>query len=199
MSDLTLSGFDRYFWSQEYHAEYYGGVSLSTVLARAGTAGNDVLNGAGGMDGFHGMAGNDTIDGGGGNDLIDGGAGKDRMTGGAGRDIFDFDSPGETGALFTTRDVITDFTPGVDIIDLSGMDASTVLSGPGDFHGFMWLGNAPQFVGPPMGEVRYAWFDNAGTDNDYTVLYGDTDSDLGCEFQIEFRGLHSFDERDFYL
>lgn len=199
MSDLTLSGFERYFRTQEHYAEHYGGKSLSTVLARAGTAGNDVLNGTGGMDGFYGMAGNDTISGGSGNDLIDGGAGKDLMTGGGGRDIFDFDLSSETGTLFTTRDVITDFTRGSDVIDLSGMDASAVLSGPGDFHGFMWLGNAPQFVGAPRGELRYAWFDNAGTANDYTVVYGDTDLDLGSEFQIELRGLHSLSETDFYL
>lgn len=48
-----------------------------------------------------------------GDDRIEGGIGTDVLTGGAGRDRFVYSSMGDAG------DVITDFTPGVDVIDLA--------------------------------------------------------------------------------
>lgn len=200
MSDMTLSGFEDYFWTQEYYTELHGGFSsLSTVRANTGTAGDDAMTGGGGMDGFCGMAGRDTINGGGGNDLIDGGRGQDSMTGGAGSDIFDFDAPGECslpgtyGYLF--RDLITDFTAGVDDIDVSGMDASSVLAGD---NAFTWRGTGTFGTGAE-GELRYVKFDRAGTANDYTAVFGDTDSDAAVEFQIELRGLVTLGSSDFHL
>ncbi|WP_201842247.1 M10 family metallopeptidase C-terminal domain-containing protein [Microvirga zambiensis] len=189
MSDLTLSGFEDYFRTQEFYTEQFGGMSLSTVLANSGTACANILSGGNGMDGFYGLAGNDTICGGAGNDLIDGGAGVDRMTGGAGSDIFDFDSSSEAD------DVITDFTHLVDDIDLSGMDASSVLRGN---NAFAWLGTGAFGTGAG-GELRYAKFDNAGTRNDYTMVYGDRDSDTCIEFQIRLQGLINLSSADFYV
>jgi len=200
MSDLTLSGFEDYFWTQEQFTELHGGMSLSTVLADAGTDGGDSLAGGAGMDGFYGKAGQDTISGGGGNDLIDGGGGKDRMTGGSGSDVFDFDArtesgsaPGAYGAM--TRDVITDFVHLVDDIDVSGMDASSALAGD---NAFAWLGTGAFGTGAG-GELCYRKFDYAGTASDKTVVYGDTDSDTGAEFQIELQGLVTLSASDFYL
>jgi Ca2+-binding RTX toxin-like protein len=189
MSDLTLSCFEDYFWTQEFYTEYFGGMSLSTVLANSGTISANTLNGGSGMDGFYGMAGNDTISGGDGNDLIDGGTGIDWMTGGTGSDIFDFDSSSET------RDVITDFTHLVDDIDLSGMDASSALAGN---NAFAWRGTGAFGTGAE-GELRYAKFNNAGTTNDYTIVYGDRDSDTGSEFQIKLQGLVNLSSADFYV
>lgn len=189
MSDLTLFGFEDYFRTQEFYTEQFGYMSLSTVLASTGTACANVLNGGNGIDGFYGMAGNDTIFGGGGNDLIDGGDGIDRMTGGIGSDIFDFDSSSEAG------DVIMDFRHLIDDIDLSGMDASSVLAGN---NAFTWLGTCAFGTGAG-GELRYAKFDNAGTKNDYTMVYGDRDSDTGSEFQIKLKGLVNLNSADFYL
>ena len=77
MSDLTLAGFQDYFWTVEYYGEQYGGTALSTVLAKTGGAGMDTLHGTAGMDGFYGFADNDTFNGFGGNDYIDGGLGTD--------------------------------------------------------------------------------------------------------------------------
>jgi Ca2+-binding RTX toxin-like protein len=188
MSDLTLSGFEDYFRTQEFYTEQLGRMSLGTVLASTGTASANTLNGGSGMDGFYGMAGHDTISGGEGNDLIDGGAGVDRMTGGTGSDIFDFDSSGEAG------DVITDFTHLVDAIDLSGMDASSALAGN---NAFAWWGTGAFGTGAG-GELRYAKFNNAGTTNDYTIVYGDRDCDTGSEFQIRLRGLVNLSSADFY-
>jgi len=147
------------------------------------------------MDGFYGMSANDTISGGGGNDLIDGGTGADSMTGGTGSDIFDYDSYNETGTSYVTRDVITDFTKGADRIDLSGMDSSFWYSGN---NAHVWRGTGAFGTGGE-GELRYARFDNAGTTNDYTVVYGDRDSDVGSEFEIRLQGLVDLSSSDFYL
>ena len=43
MSDLTLAGFERYFWTQEFYTELFGSMSLSAVGARTGTAAADVM------------------------------------------------------------------------------------------------------------------------------------------------------------
>ncbi len=77
MSDLTVSGFQSYFWTIEYYAEQFGNMTLSTVLATSGTSAADVLNGSASMNGIYGFAGNDTISGKGGNDFVDGGTGTD--------------------------------------------------------------------------------------------------------------------------
>lgn len=86
-----------------------------------GGAGNDVLYGGAGHDRLFGQAGNDRLIGGGGNDLLVGGAGADRLTGGAGNDIFRYlsaqDSRNGAGA-----DLITDFKPGRDHLDLLALD-----------------------------------------------------------------------------
>jgi Ca2+-binding RTX toxin-like protein len=79
-----------------------------------GSARGDLLTGGAGNDILRGGGGRDRIDGGAGNDTIDGGSGADRLAGGAGADVFRFaatDGPG---------DVILDFHPGEDRIDLSG-------------------------------------------------------------------------------
>lgn len=68
-----------------------------------GTAGDDVINGYGGRD---------MLDGGAGDDILIDGRGKDFLTGGDGADIFRFHNDGK-------KDVIMDYEPGLDKIDLS--------------------------------------------------------------------------------
>jgi len=88
--------------------------------------GTDVANallGNGGDDVLFGMAGNDVLSGGAGNDFIIGGAGADTMTGGADHDTFIWNAM--TESVFTggkPQDVIADFQPYQDMIDLSAMD-----------------------------------------------------------------------------
>lgn len=77
-----------------------GGGAAATL---AGSGGNDVLAGG---------AGGETLAGGQGDDVIMDGAGSDRMTGGAGADVFVLAGDG-------VSDVITDFDPGQDRLDLS--------------------------------------------------------------------------------
>ena len=65
---------------------------------------------------FYGYAGNDTLISGLGNDSLYGGLGNDILTGGLGSDHFVFDT---TLNASSNKDTITDFTSGVDEIDLS--------------------------------------------------------------------------------
>lgn len=122
-----------------------------------GDLGNDALFGEGNDDQLYGLDGNDiliggsgadTIDGGAGNDTIRGGEGPDRITGGAGADTFVY-SPafrvmqtvGESGYYLDAPmggwlhniDIIYDFTPGVDKIDLR--DWGITFADLGSLHG----------------------------------------------------------------
>ena len=76
-----------------------------------GDTGNDHIVGDEGWDRLFGGAGNDFLEGGGGDDVIVGGEGDDLLSGGAGKDHFVY--LGKAG-----NDVILDFKPGEDFIDL---------------------------------------------------------------------------------
>ncbi|HIB10438.1 MAG TPA: calcium-binding protein [Dehalococcoidia bacterium] len=90
-----------------------------------GGAGDDVLQGGAGSDTLYGGEGDDVLDGGAQRDILKGGAGDDTLEGGAGDDILkggkgddtfvqDFSKPGS--------DTITDFNPGQDTINFTGLD-----------------------------------------------------------------------------
>ncbi|WP_445500944.1 M10 family metallopeptidase C-terminal domain-containing protein [Microvirga sp. G4-2] len=134
-----------------------------------GGTGNDRLIGGDHNDTLLGETGRDVLNGGAGDDRLIGGLDADRLTGGAGRDIFKFsiqDTP-------TARpDVITDFVPGQDRIDLSSIDANSVKSGLNAFTALV-PGDAP-FSGP--GQLRY--------DPTTGILSGNTDRDPDAEFSI---------------
>ena len=76
-----------------------------------------------GNDTLLGGAGADKLNSGIGDDLIVGGAGNDTMAGDAGRDIFAF-LAGPSG----TTDLITDFQPSVDRIDVTGLGITSLSS-----------------------------------------------------------------------
>jgi Ca2+-binding RTX toxin-like protein len=91
-------------------------VDTSAVAATLfGSTGADTLLGGGGDEILFARAGDDHLVGGAGEDILMGGAGADTLTGGAGADVFVF----RRGEM---QDLITDFTPGQDRIDLSGLD-----------------------------------------------------------------------------
>jgi Ca2+-binding RTX toxin-like protein len=88
---------------------------------RNGTVSDDTITGTPQDDIISGGAGNDSLDGGAGHDILLDGPGSDRMSGGAGTDIFVLTADGVT-------DVITDFQPGLDRLDLSGWIGLTSAS-----------------------------------------------------------------------
>jgi Ca2+-binding RTX toxin-like protein len=83
----------------------------------SGEGGNDLLRGGSGRDHLRGGAGDDVLKGGGGKDDLHGGDGADILVGGKGRDTFHVE-PG-------SGDVIADFEPGVDRIEVAGRRVST--------------------------------------------------------------------------
>ena len=100
-------------------SEASGGVTeVSLATARNGATlvaggGGGRTTGTGLDDIILGGAGNDLLEGSFGDDIIEDGGGSDTLTGGGGRDIFVLRADGET-------DIITDFEPGRDRLDLSG-------------------------------------------------------------------------------
>ncbi|MCU1719881.1 beta strand repeat-containing protein, partial [Pseudomonas sp. 5P_5.1_Bac1] len=92
------------------------GAGLDTLVSIENLIGsdyNDTLTGDGGANRLEGGLGNDTLNGGGGDDVLIGGRGDDTLTGGPGSDTFLWQQ-GDIG-----HDVVTDFTPGTDHLDLS--------------------------------------------------------------------------------
>ncbi len=87
----------------------YGGGNKDVLL---GNGGADMMVGGGNSDTIFGGGGTDAIMGNGGADILEGGGGNDTLTGGGGADRFVF-------AALKGRDVITDFKPGMDLIDFS--------------------------------------------------------------------------------
>jgi hypothetical protein len=96
--------------------------------AIAGGPKDDVLRGHGGSDTLEGGGGDDRLKGGNGADLLDGDAGGDSLAGGKGRDVFRFaDAPQPA-----TPDLIRDFRPGRDGIELDGDVFAALPAGPLD-------------------------------------------------------------------
>ncbi len=86
------------------------------VQVVGGGRNGNVLTGTADEDRLYGFAGNQSLNGGAGDDTLIGGAGNDTLTGGTGKDVFIIN-------FQDGHDVITDYTPGQDVIDLAaGMD-----------------------------------------------------------------------------
>ncbi len=161
-----------------------------------GNAGHDALEGCDGADRLLGSAGDDLLRGGAGNDVLNGGRdddtlwggiGRDTLTGGMGNDIFRFVSPADSTLALGGRDVILDFEDGVDLIDLSLIDAGPGL---GD-QAFTFIGTSA-YSGTGA-ELRYTQTPNT------TVLRADIDGDGQDDLVISVRGFNSFDATDFIL
>ena len=154
----------------------------------AGNAGNDTLSGNNGNDTLQGGGGNDSMNGGAGIDTLFGSLGRDFFTGGAQRDIFDFNAVAETGKTLATRDIIKDFLPTIDDIDLSTIDANGAAPG----HTFVWRG-VGVFTGG-KGQLHYKFEGPAKT-----IVEGDINGDRHADFQFELTGPQGADGGRFYF
>ncbi|TPG97207.1 type I secretion C-terminal target domain-containing protein, partial [Pseudomonas caspiana] len=97
-------------------AQNTGGAGTDTLTAIENLTGsnfNDSLTGDNHSNIINGGLGNDMLNGGGGDDFLIGGLGNNTLTGGSGTDTFQW-LKGNSG-----HDVVTDFTPGIDKLDLS--------------------------------------------------------------------------------
>jgi Ca2+-binding RTX toxin-like protein len=97
----------------------------ASPLSIDGLGGDDTLTGGTFDDVIFGGAGNDTLTGGDGNDRLIGGSGVDTLTGGAGADQFTL-YQGALQAEQNDRDIITDFTRGIDKIKVDSFGRADV-------------------------------------------------------------------------
>ncbi|SEN58772.1 Ca2+-binding protein, RTX toxin-related [Paracoccus alcaliphilus] len=140
-----------------------------------GGAGNDTLRGGAGRDRLEGGAGNDMLFGDGGNDTLIGGAGRDTMTGGPGADTFVWASAAQSRRA--APDLITDFQPGTDRLDLRALNLDYI--GRGDFS--------------DRGQLRW---DHAGQ---RTHVLIDLNGDGQADMLIHLSGRLQLDADDFLL
>jgi Ca2+-binding RTX toxin-like protein len=138
---------------------------------------NIQISGGWGNDTITGSASNDTIIGGGDDDNLIGGLGADQLTGGEGRDRFVFNTVAEIGQGIS-QDTILDFNSSLDIINLSAIDANTLIAGN---QAFTFIGNS-EFLGQ-AGQLRFG----------VGILYGDTNGDAVSDFGLAMIGLSSLD------
>jgi Ca2+-binding RTX toxin-like protein len=173
---LTGSALDDSLTGNDGINTIYGGLGNDTLTGMGsndklvGDKGDDTVDGGDGNDLLGGSDGNDSVSGGAGVDTIVGGAGKDTLTGGADADYFVFKTVAEAGKG-DLGDVITDFTSGSDLINLSNIDASKALAGN---QAFSFIGEVA--FGSHAGELRYE--QAAG------LLSGDLNGDGKADFTL---------------
>ena len=137
----------------------------------AGGNGQDLLKGGDGDDGLVGGRGDDDLRGGDGRDLLIGGKGSDLLVGGKGADLFRFSAASDNGPGSRKRDIIKDFESGVDLLDLSEIDARLDKKGNNQFS---FVGD-DEFSGR-SGELRF----------DRGKLRADIDGDGRSDLEIYF-------------
>ena len=173
------------------------GYALGANLENLTLTGTAAINGTGNLrhNIITGNGAANTLDGGAGNDSLIGGRGKDLLIGASGSDRFVFNAVTESAIGTKTSDVIADFAQGKDKIDLNAIDAFAASDGMDDF---VWNGTSA-FHSATQGELRYQKFDKAGSVNDFTMVYLDTDGDAGAEMAIRLEGLYDLTASDFIL
>ncbi len=116
--------------------------------------------------------------------------GRDIMQGGGGADKFVYLNVSDTGTTAAARDVIQDFTPGSDKIDLGAIDANGADAGDGMFS--FQAASSAAFTGV-AGQLHFL------TSGANTIVKGDINGDKIADFQIELTGLKALHVTDFVL
>jgi Ca2+-binding RTX toxin-like protein len=109
------------------------------------------------------------------------------LPGTLGADIFSFDEIADIGLVSGDRAVISSFQQGVDLIDLSGLDA---LTGQGGIQHFTFVGTAAH---SGLGATLRYFQTAANT----TLIYGDIDADGIGDFALELTGHFDLTVADF--
>ena len=144
----------------------------------SGDATGNVLEGNQGFDQLFGR---------GGSDVLVGGAGSDWLWGHQGADRFDFNAVEDSTR--EARDVIRDFHHAEgDLIDLSDIDASTLLAGD---QAFAFIATSA-FTGV-AGELRYETAGGSAT------IFGDVDGDSLSDFAVALDAVASLAASDFIV
>lgn len=140
IEDVTTGGFADRLIAGSAAVRFGGGGGRDSLTGGdgddvlLGRLANDTVSGLAGDDRLAGGSGRDSLNGGGGTDLLIGGADPDALAGGAGADTFLFRSGTDLVDPSSGKiDRIVDFETGLDLIDLSGVDANAVAGGDQDF------------------------------------------------------------------
>lgn len=147
-----------------------------------------IIDGGADADTIFGGKEANTIYGGTGSDSIYGGGGADELTGGADNDIFLFGSVKDSTVALKGQDTITDFTHGVDLLEIQSIDFNSKTKGL----------QHPTLIGSKhfshtAGELR---FDHTATD---TYIYADIDGNAKADFEIHLDGVINLDANDFFF
>ena len=158
----------------------------TAAINGTGNALNNIITGNDAANGITGGAGNDLLFGNAGNDTLIGGDGNDTLSGGLGQDVFDFNAVMES-LVGAPRDIITDFSHAqLDKIDLSTIDANSILLNDQAFLSTVLTSGA--FTS--AGQLRLVG----------NVLSGNTNNDFTTsEFEIQLTGIDTLISADFIL
>src|SRR4029079_10693213 len=109
-----------------------------------------------------------------------GGTGADQLMGGAGNDIFVYSTVADSPFSPTARsyDVITNFQPGIDKIDL------TPLNSPNQAQ-LVWDG--AKAIGTTTGDPFGVWYTSDGSGG--VFVFADQDGDGKADLQIDLAGV----------
>lgn len=147
-----------------------------------GSAYRDILRGDNAANVLQGLAGHDVIQGRGGNDILIGSSGADALNGGAGRDVFAFHLSSDS--IPQARDIVQDFAPGQDLIDLRLIDADSTTMGD---QAFSFISGT--LFTAVAGQLNFL----------NSVLAGDLNGDGVADFEVSIPNISVLSVSDFLL